>query len=282
MLDDRRRNRVYAPERLAVPLPAGGHLFIMPAADGELAITKVVSVHPGNGTIGLATTQGEVIVMEAGTGRRLRLLDGNVVTARRTAALSVLAAEMVAPDTTGALLVVGAGVQARSHLDAFAERFGPSRVYIASRGRERARALAHAAHQAGISCEVIADVARALDHTTMIVTATSSAVPVIGDGVRDDAFIAAVGAHRPETTELGPELVRRSRLYVDTLEGARAEAGDLIQSGVDWEQVIALQDALDRPKPTSGPVIFKSVGHALWDLAAARVIESQLAAGAVI
>jgi ornithine cyclodeaminase len=71
--------------------------------------------------------------------------------------------------------------------------------------------------------------------------------------------------------ELPPELVRRSRLFVDTLDGAQAEAGDLIQAGVDWGRVTPLEQALDMERPESGPVIFKSVGHALWDLAAARL-----------
>ena len=89
--------------------------------------------------------------------------------------------------------------------------------------------------------------------------------------VRSDAFIAAVGAFRPDMAELPPALVRSAKLYVDTLEGAKTGAGDIIQAGVDWASVTALEDALDTSPPVGGPVIFKSVGHALWDLAAARL-----------
>ena len=70
---------------------------------------------------------------------------------------------------------------------------------------------------------------------------------------------------------LPPDLVLRSRLYVDTIEGVRSDGGDFIQAGVDWAQVTPLEDALGGPAPGHGPIIFKSVGHALWDLAAAKL-----------
>ncbi|MBA2512025.1 MAG: delta(1)-pyrroline-2-carboxylate reductase family protein, partial [Rubrobacteraceae bacterium] len=92
---------VQAPPRLALPLPEGGVLLVMPASDAEIAITKLVTVHPGNAGRGLPTIQGEVVVMEAATGERLGLLDGATVTARRTAALSLLAARELAPRPEG-------------------------------------------------------------------------------------------------------------------------------------------------------------------------------------
>ena len=75
--------------------------------------------------------------------------------------------------------------------------------------------------------------------------------------------------------ELPPALVRRAQLYVDTMEGAQAEAGDLLRADVDWQAVQPLHAALDAPRPAHGPIIFKSVGHALWDLAAARLATQQ-------
>ncbi len=106
-----------------------------------------------------------------------------------------------------------------------------------------------------------------LPYAALIVTATSSATPVIDDAVFPPTFIAAVGAYRPDMSELPPSLVQRARLFVDTLDGARDEAGDLLQAGVDWSTVTPLAAELERPD--RGPVVFKSVGHALWDLAAA-------------
>ncbi len=274
VLHDKRAGRAYAPPRLSVPLSPGAILLLMPAADEELAITKLVTVHPDNARHGFPVVQGDVLVMEAETGRRLMLLDGSVVTARRTAALSLLAARLLAPNTSGPLLLVGAGTQGRSHLEAFMEGLGAHEVYIASRNVLHAEELAEYARTLGVSAEPVPNPEAVLDRATLIVTATTSTTPVLGDQVRGDAFVAAVGAYTPAMAELAPGLVRRCKLYVDTLEGAQAEAGDLIQAGIDWERVLPLEMALDLARPDEGPVIFKSVGHALWDLAAARLATS--------
>ncbi len=122
------------------------------------------------------------------------------------------------------------------------------------------------------------DFAEALGEATLVVTATTSETPVLPAGVRDDAFVAAVGSFKPTMIELPAQLVARSRIVVDDIEGAREEAGDLLaaeDAGVfDWEKAISLEDALSQPNcsaETDGPVVFESVGHALWDLAAARL-----------
>ena len=276
MLRDKRAGEAWAPERLSIPLAEGGILLVMPAADGELAVTKLVTVHPRNAALGLEMIQGEVVVMEAGTGRRLRLLEGGTVTGRRTAALSLLAAQILALEPGGPLLIVGAGIQARSHLEAFVEGLGVQEVYVASKTPDRAQALAEYGRKIGASTQAIGRPDEVLERAALVVTATSSATPVLAEGVREDAFIAAVGAHRAEAAELGPDLVRRARLYVDDLKAACEEAGDLIQAGVDWASVTSLEASLEAERPERGPVVFKSVGHALWDLAAARLVEEQL------
>lgn len=268
-----RAGRVIAPERLVFSLGGRGTLLLMPASDGLYAITKIVTVHPANLKKGLPTIQGEVIVFEADTGRRLGILDGVAVTARRTAALSALAVRTLAPVPSGTLLVIGAGTQARSHLEAFREVLALEKAYIHSRSRDRAEVLAAYAQTLGYQVEVVDDPDVHLNEVTLIVTATNSPTPVLdGRDLRQDAMIAAVGAFTPSMAELPARLVRGCRLYVDTLEGARAEAGDYIQAEVDWKQVQALADALDRPASGNGPVIFKSVGHAVFDLAAARLV----------
>ena len=107
-----------------LPLPAGGVLIAMPATDARVAITKLISFVADNGARGLPAIQGDVIVFDARDGRRLALLDGPTVTARRTAAVSLLAAQRLAPRTDGPLLIVGAGVQGRAHLEAFRQGSG--------------------------------------------------------------------------------------------------------------------------------------------------------------
>lgn len=272
----RRSGDLRAPPRLALPLSAepDGVLLVMPASDAEIAITKLVTVHPGNAGRGLPTIRGEVVVMEAATGERLGLLDGAVVTARRTAALSMLAARELAPRPDGPLLLVGAGTQGRSHLEAFREGLGVSEVSILSRTAESAAALAEHADSLGMDAAVVSSPDEALGEASLVVTATTSREPVLPDGVREDAFVAAVGSFEPEAAELPPALISRSTVVVDTMEGARDEAGDLLQAeragAFRWEDAAALEDVLRRSEPPQGPVVFKSVGHALWDLAAAR------------
>jgi ornithine cyclodeaminase len=270
-----RTGRIVAPERMVVPIAAEGTLLVMPASDGRIAITKLVTVHPENRQGSLPTIQAEVIVMDAANGRRLGVLDGITVTARRTAAVSALAARRLAPDPAGPLLIVGAGTQARSHLEAFREVLSVQQVFITSRTRENAEKLAVFARSLEMRVQVLQHSEPVLKDVALIVTATNSASPVIGGELRSDAFVAAVGAFTPTMAELPADLVRRSRLFADSLEGARAEAGDFIRAGIDWGRVRPLAEAIEEQRPEEGPVIFKSVGHAMFDLAAARLAFSE-------
>lgn len=267
-------DKAHAPPRLALPLPEDGVLLAMPAAGEDLAITKLVTVHPENAKRGLPTIQGEVIVMRAATGVRLGVLDGATVTARRTAALSMLAAREFAPHPDSPLLIVGAGTQGHAHLEAFREGLGVSEVFITSRTAESAEALAEHAKSLGIQARTIGGPEEVLDQVSLVVTATTSREPVLPEDVPDGVFVAAVGAFKPEMAELPSALISRSTIIVDTLEGAKDEAGDLLdaeQAGAfRWDDATPLEEALRWSEPPGGTVIFKSVGHALWDLAAAR------------
>lgn len=267
---------IQAPPRLVLPLLAkpGAVLLVMPASDRNIAITKLITVHLENADRGLPTIQGEVVVMEASTGKRLGILDGATVTARRTAALSLLAARELASRPEGPLLVVGAGAQGRSHLEAFREGLGVSRAYISSRTPAGAESLAAHAEELGMEAVVVGAPETALDEVSLVVTATTSREPVLPDAVAEGTFVAAVGSFEPEAAELPPELVSNSTVVVDTLEGAKEEAGDLIQAkktgAFRWADATTLEEVLrGRDRPT-GTVVFDSVGHSSWDLAAAR------------
>ena len=263
-----------APPRLVLPLQEGAVLLVMPASDREISITKLVTVHPENPGRNLPTIQGEVIVMDATTGERLGLLEGSVVTARRTAALSMLAARELAPRPEGPLLVVGAGMQGRAHLDAFHEGLGVSRVFISSRSSKSAISLVGHARDLGMEAEAVEGPREVLDDVSLVVTATTSSEPVLPEEIPEGLFVAAVGSFEPEAAELPPALISASHIFVDTMEGAKDEAGDLIQASqaaaFGWEDATSLEDALRSYERPDGTVVFKSVGHALWDLAAAR------------
>ncbi len=137
-----RDDTVQVPARLVQPLPGGSSLFVMPALDARIAITKLISFTPANAGTARPTIQGDVVVFDVATGERRALLHGPTVTARRTAAVSMLAARHLAAHAQGPLLIVGAGVQGRSHLEAFAQGLGVREVWIASRSAASAQTLA--------------------------------------------------------------------------------------------------------------------------------------------
>jgi len=272
MFQAKKEGKAVAPARMSVPLEDKGTLLVMPASQGSLAMVKLLTVHPDNYSVRrMPTIQGEVVVIDTDEGTRLGILDGIAVTVRRTAALTMLAARKVAPDPYGPVLVMGAGAQAREHLRAFHEILVSEKAYICSKHGTSARELAREAQEWGLDAEAVASPSEVLGECTVIVTATTSSTPVLDAGVRGDAFIAAIGSFSPQAAELPAELVHRSRLFVDTMEGAKEEAGDFILAGVDWSRVMPLEDVEEADKSEQGPVIFKSVGHALFDLAAAKL-----------
>ncbi len=163
---------VQVPARLVQPLPGGGALFVMPAHDARIAITKLITFTPANAGTPRATIQGDVVVFDVATGSRIRLLDGPTVTARRTAAVSLLAARRLAPNPEGPLLLIGAGVQGRAHLEAFAAGLGVRQVRIASRSSRSAESLADHARSLGISAQVVQDADAQLADCPLVATCT--------------------------------------------------------------------------------------------------------------
>src|SRR5665647_1118818 len=137
-----RDDDVQVPTRLVQALPGGGSLFVIPALDRHIAITMLITFTPANTGTGRATIQGDVVVFDIATGQRKLILDGPTVTARRTAAVSLLAAQYLAPKCDGPLLIVGAGAQGRTHIEAFVKELGVQDVVIASRSAASAHALA--------------------------------------------------------------------------------------------------------------------------------------------
>lgn len=271
---------VVVPPRQVLPLPGGGSLFVMPAHDDRVAMTKLITFTPGNAARGLPSIQGDVLVLDVATGTRQHLLDGPTVTARRTAAVSLLAAQHLAAPTQGPLLVVGAGVQGRSHLEAFAAGLGVREVWVASRSAASAQALVAHAQHLGLRAQVVADANAALPHCPLVVTCTPANGVVLRALPGSGQFIAAVGAFTPRMVELSAELCRHvaqhGTVVVDTADASH-EAGDLLQAGLDVPALPTLAQALQwGPKAMPpGPVLFKSCGWAGWDLAAARLAMAQ-------
>jgi 1-piperideine-2-carboxylate/1-pyrroline-2-carboxylate reductase [NAD(P)H] len=266
---------VRVPPRLVQPLPGGGSLFVMPAHDARVAITKLITFTPANAGSGRPTIQGDVVTFDVVRGERLWVLDGPTVTARRTAAVSLLAAQRLAPAPGGPLLVVGAGAQGRAHVEAFAQGLGVRELLIHSRTEASAHQLAEFGRSLGLQARVVPDANAALADCPLVVTCTPASGIVLDRLPRADAFVAAVGAFTPRMVELAPAFCRHcaqaGTVVVDTAD-ALHEAGDLLQAGLDVAAFPTLRDVvLGAAHPPRGPVLFKSCGWAGWDLAAARV-----------
>ncbi|WP_428423544.1 delta(1)-pyrroline-2-carboxylate reductase family protein [Methylibium sp.] len=275
----RRAGKITAPERLTLSLPGGGRYLVMPAADDELAITKLVAVHPANPARGLPTIHAQLVVADARDGRALMLLDGPTVTARRTAAVTALGLRVLGASPVRSVALLGTGAQALEHARLLAELGEVSALHLVGRTRAQAEACAEAlgAELGGVTLTAHATLAGALDAAQAVVTLTTSLRPVLPEHLPAALLVVGVGAFTPQMAELPPALLRSRRVIVDALEGARSEAGDLIQAAIDWSQVSELVDHLDEPAPAGAAPVFKTVGQAAWDLAAAHVAHRMLA-----
>jgi alanine dehydrogenase len=262
------------PLRQVIPLPNSPNLLaLMPGQLGSVTRerhrssigAKVITVFPGNDATPLDSHLGVVLLFEADTGTLLAIIDASSVTAMRTAA------------------VLGAGVQAMTHLDAMRCVRPIRRVRIWSRSPERrARFVEKARQQFGISVEPSATVEMCVEGADIICTVTASRQPVLdGTWIAEGAHINAVGAALPIARELDSATVAKSRLYVDRRESALAEAGDIlipIAEGVISADHIRgeLGEVLLGVVPARGSpgevTLFKSLGLAIEDLAAARLI----------
>lgn len=269
------RREINCPQRQVTPLNAGGVLLSMVATAADIAVHKLVTFVPGNVSRSLPAIQGRVSIWDATTGSHKLTLDGATVTGRRTAALSMLGVTTLCTRAPRQVHIFGTGAQARHHVEALAQLFPEARINVTGRTRAAAEKFcaAHVALSKSLSPADSVTVDRAVD---LVIACTTSQSPVYSAPARDDCLVIAVGAFTPTAAEVGADTVRASRIYVDDLESARHEAGDLIQAGVDWAQVQPLSQRLCGGEAPAGAVFFKTVGHAAWDLAAARIAVANL------
>lgn len=260
--------RICSPERQVLPLQGEGVLLSMPATAHDIGMHKLVNVCPHNTQHGLPTIHGVVSVYDAANGRPLLVLDGPTVTAQRTAAVSMLAIQSLHSRSPQYVALIGTGKQASGHLDALAELFPGIRVDV--HGLDLASATEFCRQHAELGLVLQPKAGRIADEVGVVIMLTTSKVPVYNEAARADRLLIGVGAFRPDMAELGPLSIAGSQLFSDDPVGARHEAGDLIQAGIDWSTVLSLADAVAGRFDADRPRLFKSVGTAAWDLAAAR------------
>jgi 1-piperideine-2-carboxylate/1-pyrroline-2-carboxylate reductase [NAD(P)H] len=279
---DYAQQRIASPERLVVPLNEDGIMLSMPATAPDLAIHKLVNVCPGNGARGLPTIHGKVMAFDADTGETLFILDGPTVTGRRTAAISMLGIDTFAAGTPREFLLIGTGTQALNHLEAIGELFPDARVWVKGSAPARAEAFCAAHQDKARDLQPLTQPGATIpDSVDVVIALTTSRQPVYDEAARAERLVIGVGAFTPAMVEIGARTLGGSALFVDDEAGARHEAGDFIQAGVDWAQVGGIASVLDNPAllPQKKPIVFKSVGCAAWDLAACRVAREALSGG---
>lgn len=264
------------PQRQVIPISANGVLLSMVAVASDLAVHKLVTFVPQNAGR-LPVIQGQVSVWDGSTGTHIVTLDGATVTGRRTAALSMLGVVTLLPHRPRFVHIIGTGTQARHHVEAVAVLCPQAKIAIS--GRSYAAAERFCAEQAQLSAALSPARPRAVgDEVDVVISCTTSLEPVYNEAARSGRLVIAVGAFTPAAAEIGAATVRASHIYVDDLDSARHEAGDVIRAGVDWAQVQPLSQRLCASEVPARPVLFKTVGHAAWDLAAARVAVARLGA----
>jgi ornithine cyclodeaminase/alanine dehydrogenase-like protein (mu-crystallin family) len=266
---EHRAGRIDCPPRMVLPLAADGTLLVMPAIGERIAITKLVTVHPRNAAQGRPTIAGEVVVIDSASGERLALLDGPTLTARRTAAVSLLAWRLLASASSSSpreVLIVGGGAQAEAHVEALRALHPQARLFVQTHSGKPPSFAQR------LPIETLAATAQAGRRWDLVIAATTSHQPVLAEGVGEGAVVIAVGAFRRDMVELPPALIRAAQVFVDDAEGAQAEAGDLLAAGLSAPQR-SLDDLVHGTAAVDGTRtrVFKSVGCARWDLAAARL-----------
>jgi len=261
--------KVIQPVRNMLTIEEGKrYLGIMPAVTPHEMGLKLVSFYPGNAGTKVPTHLGLILLSRPDTGEPLAVMDGRLITEMRTAAVSAAVTRRVAPKSTPVLALLGSGVQASAHLEALSRvrRFEEVRIW----GRTFANAERFAAVH---GAKAIPDVRGAVRDADVIVTATNAVEPFLeGVWVKSGALVNAVGSPRPTWRELDDTLMHSAAVLVDSREAVLKESGDVILSKVPIHAEIGEIFARKIEPPQGRTIVFKSVGIAVEDIAAASLV----------
>ena len=244
-----------------------GWFATMPVIAGDVMAVKNVTFFPGNSELGLPTHMAIIELLRRSTGEPLAVMDGRLITEMRTAAVSAVALSALAPRGARSLGILGSGVQARSHLVAFRHALpGLSDVRVWSRTAANAQRLAE---EAGARATTIEEAAA----SDVVLTVTSSTEPVLkGKWLAHKALVISVGATGATVRELDDLVLNSSFIVAECKSAAERESGDIILSGSKVDAEIGAIVAGKIPAPVGRRILFKSVGMAIEDLTAARIV----------
>lgn len=293
------RDGAVTPVRHHHSIPMGARddatLLLMPAWDTEVPPrhigVKTVTVHPDNPTRSPAapqpSVQGVYLLLDGQTGVPRALIDGPALTARRTAAASALASRFLSRPDSQRLVMIGTGRLAPDLIMAHCAERPITHVAVWGRHADKAERLARRMFGHGFRIEACGDLEAAIANADIVSCATTSRTPVFaGEWLSPGSHVDLVGGFRPDMREADDTAIGRARIFVDTRAGAMSEAGDIVQpleAGLIAEDdIIAELSELCRDEhigrsSISEITLFKSVGTALEDLAAAELLIDRLA-----
>jgi thiomorpholine-carboxylate dehydrogenase len=266
--------RVLQPVRNMLTIEEGKrYLGVMPAVAEEAMGAKLVSFYPANAGTSVPTHMAMVLLFSTETGEPLAVMDGRLVTEMRTAAVSAAVTRRLASPDSRVLAILGSGVQATAHLEVLRQLYPFDEVRIWSRTPEHARRFAE---EHGVTAMDAESAVRGAD---VVVTATNAEEPVLkGAWLKPGAHVNAVGSPRPTWRELD-DAVMRNCLIVDSREAALTESGDVILSKAAIYAEAGEIFAGTKPSPAAETTVFKSVGLAVEDIAAAKLVFDRTSKG---
>ena len=259
--------KVTQPLRSVITVdPPGGFFGMMPALTPEGLGLKIVTFYPKNVERGLPTHMATVALVDPETGTPLAVMDGRLITEMRTAAVSAVATNLLASPDSKILAILGSGVQAHSHAEALRLVRQFQEIRVCSPTREHAERFAKEISAKAMSAE------EAVRGADVVVTATNSKTPVLkGSWLKSGCHVNVIGASRPDWRETDDEAMANV-IFVDSREGAMKESGDVILSGATIYAELGEALAGKLPSRASETTIFKSLGMAVEDIAAALLV----------
>lgn len=263
--------RINQATRKIFPVPPHSGFFgSMPAAGSDMLGAKLLTVYPENGAKGLHTHMALIALFCPETGEPLAIMDGRLITEMRTAAVSAAFVDAVANPGVSTLAILGAGTQARSHIEALSLVRSFTEIRIWNRTPARAERLANAVGGSVMSCE------EAVRGADVVVVATSSKEPVFrGEWLRSGAKVVSVGWSGADGAELDAVALSQ-QLIVDSRAGALTESGNVLRfNPLIYAELGELLSG-SRPVDSEATVVFDSIGMACQDVAAAALVYSKL------
>jgi len=260
-------------------------LLLMPAWSKDFIGLKTVVFKSDNPQQGLPTIMANYLLIDNRTGATVAMMDGTELTRRRTAAASALAADYLARKDASTMLMVGTGALGAHFVRAHAAMRPIKTVLLYNRSPEKAQGLGAELRRDGFAVSVVIDLEMAMGQADIISCATTSTAPILrGKWLKPGTHVDLAGAFKPEMRETDGDVIAQARIYVDTREGAEAEAGDLLQAEHEgrfrMENIQGDLFGLCRGE-TAGRrnrdeiTLFKSCGTAIEDLATAILVYSR-------